>query len=62
MKIRELNNNKISKKMHVWSYNFHQSWESSLLKQIDQFDIGHILPMNSSVKNKVDLIKARPLR
>ena len=53
MKIHEMNDNRISKKIHVWSYNFHQSWESVVLKQIDKFDIAHIL----SVKNRVDLIK-----
>ena len=40
-----------------WSYNFHQSWESVVLKQIDKFDNEHILSMNTSVKNRVDLIK-----
>ena len=57
MKIHEMNENRISKKIHVWSYNFHQSWESVVLKQIDKFDIEHILSMNTSVKNRVDLIK-----
>ena len=57
MKIHEINDNRISKKIHVWSYIFHQSWESIVLKQIDKFDIEHILSIDTSVKNRVDLIK-----
>ena len=34
-----------------------QSWESIVLKQIDKFDIEHILSMDTSVKNKVNLMK-----
>ena len=52
-----LNDDRISKKIHVWSYNFHQSWESLVLKQIHKFELGHILSMNKTVKSRVELIK-----
>ena len=53
MKIQEMNDNRISKKIHVWSYNFHQSLESIVLKQFDKFDINYILSMNMSMKTEL---------